>query len=81
MVTCRHSLVEIVGEDEVGIVQGKCSALCPSHEPDAPIVIARKMVAEVIKRSTGEVGAGVETLVADKHSPLETVRGELLGCR
>ena len=49
-----------------------------THDANAPIVVAREAVAKVIGIGAGEVCAGVEALVADKHAAEETIGSQTL---
>ena len=72
MVAGGHPLGEIVGEDELGVVESQVAPLGTSHEADAPVVVGRETVAEVVRLCAGEVGAYVEALVTDEHPAEET---------
>ena len=76
-----HALGEVVGEDEVGVVEGELAAFGSSHEADGPVVVGREAVAEVVGFGACEVRADVEALVADEHAAEEALGGEALWCR
>ena len=79
MVAGGHPFVEVVGQDELGIVERDVAAFGPTHNTDAPVVVAGVAIAEVIGLCTGDVRADVETLVAYQHPTEETARDEMLG--
>ena len=80
MVASGHTLCEVVGEDELGVVEHKGTTLGTTHETDAPVVVTREAVAKVVGNGAGEVRAGVETL-ARRQRGLSRHRARQAGAR
>ncbi len=68
----------VVGHNHVEVVEWYILSGSGLHNADAPIDIGRVTVAEVVGRGDGEVGTGVEGLVADKHAVAEGLPSEML---
>lgn len=79
MVLGRESFAQVVGEDEVGVEEAQATAFGSFHDTDAPVVVGRVAVTEVIELGTGNVGAHVETLVADQHALEKGLCGQMFG--
>ena len=61
----------IVGNDHVEVVEGYVFPGGSLHDTDTPVNIGGITVAKVIGCGDGEVGAGIKSLMADKHALTE----------
>ena len=79
MVAGGHSLAEIVGENGLGVDQLQSASLGQPHEADAPVVIGREAITQIIGSAAGQVGACIERLMANQHTIQEGTGGQLPG--
>ena len=80
MVKCGLTLLAIVGNNHVEVVEGNVFLGSGLHDADAPVDIGGVTIAEVVRRSDGEVSTGVKGLMTDEHAvtegfPVEVLRG------
>ena len=78
MVLHRHSAIEVRAEREVGIVNLAFAMFCLLHHSDTPVHIGGKAVFHVVVNVLADVSVGIERLVADQHSVLETLPVKVL---
>ena len=71
MIFYRHAAFEIVGHHHIYITQGQPHAVGLAHDADAPVDVGRQTVLRVVLQVLGQVGAGIEGLMADEHAVAE----------
>lgn len=79
MVLCGEPFAKIIGEDKACVEETQTALFCPLHDADAPVVVGRVAIDKIVGRTLGNVGADIETLVADEHTLEEGFGGQLLG--
>ena len=75
MILCRHAFCQIINQDKVSIVKSTCFF----HDADTPIEIRRETILQIIRLD--KCMAGEKSLMAHKHSLLETFPVQCLRCR
>ena len=73
MIACGNSLVEVVDE----IVVDAVLALDGVDDLDAPVVVCRVAIAQIVERS--ELASWYESLVADEHTIGKGALRQLMG--
>ena len=69
----------IVGYDHLGITEWQAHTLGFAHDADAPIDVGRVTVAGVVLCVLGNVGTGIEGLMAYQHTVTERFPREFCG--
>ena len=80
MVEGGLAFLGVVGYDHVEVMKGDIFLGGSLHDADAPVDIGGVTIAEVVRRSDGEVSTGVKGLMTDEHAvtegfPVEVLRG------
>ena len=65
------SFLSIAGHHHLQVEQRHVFLGCSFHHPDAPVDIGRITVTQIVWGGDGEVGTGIEGLMADEHALTE----------